>query len=395
MNGIEFLFALRSRTGNLDLKSEYGQSFKANAKEKLKKDLDEYILCPRPDSIEENNVLLIIGWLIELTAKQSIFTIHSALDIICRLAEPLHQIPINKILEKISEYLDLSNYQTNTQRKNRSFIYSLANYLTSTTGTKLQINLRVKKIQRDRTVRLIPGFSINEMPSKNEKEYWIIVIICALTGLRIAEILSLTPYNIIVTDQIYIFVYRGKGDKDRVAQSGKLPFKLKTILVDFINEKKRQKATYLFSISETGYTAAYQKVLYWLNTNEACDNTHAMRRLLANSLRAQNASLLEVANALGHSSVKTTAENYILIYPALQRKQQIEWFINRTNVYIPLKISIQANMKIQQVTREGFIKISKARENKLDCDQFPLYTSINLIRSRIIKISGTDRRENG
>lgn len=121
----------------------------------------------------------------------------------------------------------------------------------------------------------------------------------ALSGLRRAELLSLRCRDV---REGYLFVYRGKGDKDRVAP---IPRKLSLEVLDYIRDSGFQPSDRLFSIRKARFDALVKG--YALRAGIDDLTPHSLRHYFATRLIELGADLRKVQELLDHSDIGTTA----------------------------------------------------------------------------------------
>lgn len=133
----------------------------------------------------------------------------------------------------------------------------------------------------------------------------------ALSGLRRAELLSLRCRDV---KEGYLFVYRGKGDKDRVAP---IPRKLSLELLDYIREEGRGPADPLFPIWKARLDALVKG--YALRAGIDDLTPHGLRHYFATRLLELGADIRKVQELLDHADIATTAI-YLDVIPAHLRQ---------------------------------------------------------------------------
>jgi site-specific recombinase XerD len=127
----------------------------------------------------------------------------------------------------------------------------------------------------------------------------LIFLMLAFTGMRKSELLNLRPCDIV---NGFIYIRKGKGDKDRVIP---LAQHLVKPLRDYITEQNISSTDKLLSIKE--------KMLYYIVKKYALAagiddlSPHGLRHFFATTLVEQGAQLRAVQELLGHASIQTTA----------------------------------------------------------------------------------------
>jgi len=133
----------------------------------------------------------------------------------------------------------------------------------------------------------------------------------ALSGLRRAELLALRCRDV---REGYLFVYRGKGDKDRVAP---IPAKLSREILDYIREGGRGPSDPLFPIRNARLDALVKG--YALRAGIDDLTPHSLRHYFATRLIELGADLRKVQELLDHNDIGTTAI-YLDVIPAHLRQ---------------------------------------------------------------------------
>lgn len=133
----------------------------------------------------------------------------------------------------------------------------------------------------------------------------------AMSGLRRAELLALKSRDV---KEGYLFVYRGKGDKDRVAP---IPTKLSLEILDYIRESGFEPSDRLFPIGRARLDTLVKG--YALRAGIDDLTPHSLRHYFATRLLELGADLRTLQELLAHSDISTTAI-YLDILP--QRLRQ-------------------------------------------------------------------------
>ena len=121
----------------------------------------------------------------------------------------------------------------------------------------------------------------------------------ALSGLRRAELLALRCRDV---KEGYLFVYRGKGDKDRVAP---IPVKLSREVLGYIHESGFEPSDRLFSIHKTRLDNLVKGYARKAGINDL--TPHSLRHYFATRLLELGTDLRKVQELLGHADIRTTA----------------------------------------------------------------------------------------
>lgn len=133
----------------------------------------------------------------------------------------------------------------------------------------------------------------------------------ALSGLRRAELLALKCRDV---KEGYLFVYRGKGDKDRVAP---IPRKLSLELLDYIRERGFEPSDRLFPMGKTRLDTLVKGYARRAGIDDL--TPHGLRHYFATRLLELRADIRNVQELLGHADISTTAI-YLDVIPAHLRQ---------------------------------------------------------------------------
>lgn len=133
----------------------------------------------------------------------------------------------------------------------------------------------------------------------------------ALSGLRRAELLALRCRDV---KEGYLFVYRGKGDKDRVAP---IPRKLSLEVLDYIKESGFEPSDRLFPIRKARLDALVKGYALKVGIDDL--TPHGLRHYFATRLLELGADIRKVQELLDHADIGTTAI-YLDVIPAHLRQ---------------------------------------------------------------------------
>jgi site-specific recombinase XerD len=148
--------------------------------------------------------------------------------------------------------------------------------------------------------------SRNDKWAKVKQRDTLIFLMLAFTGMRKAELLNLRPCDIV---NGFIYIRKGKGDKDRVIP---LAQHLVKPLRDYITEQNISSADKLFSITPRMCYHIVKRYALAAGIDDL--SPHGLRHFFATTLVEQGAQLRAVQELLGHASIKTTAV-YLDIVP--------------------------------------------------------------------------------
>ena len=136
------------------------------------------------------------------------------------------------------------------------------------------------------------------------------------TGLRRDEAVTLKLSNIDFQDESITLI--GKGEKERTIY---LNERVITVLKSYINTERRESkynnSKYLFTTERSNkmHKETVNKIMNPYNINP-----HALRHFFAsNALNSGEASIVEVGNMLGHSSINTTSK---YLHPTLKEMKK-------------------------------------------------------------------------
>lgn len=382
-----FLSKLQAQSGSFEFKGSDKHSDKTLAKMMFRNTLEGY-LNQGTDSITvlSQNIKLLVDYLYEKTSHLGITTLHSHLDTISLLPDSITTSPLHEVLQDINIYAEKPKIKIKTKRQRNSILRSLAEFVSSKSGSQITIKnyFNNREIEEVVPKRLFPCPIYNDQKSR---ERIMILNFGVVTGLRIRELIPLRVKDVKITDCLFIFIIDGKGGKDRTIQSEILPLDTIKKLKEYVADKaKSGESTYLFSLATKKSSTAYENFRNWLATKGIWEEPHSMRRYFANRMRVLGYSIVEIANALGHSSILTTLENYLTIFPAFQRLQLIDWNNSQDFVNVPQTLSRKVNQDLNQfMSMEGFIKFSQSRSRQPGSGDFTLGQSVELLRNRILR----------
>jgi integrase/recombinase XerD len=132
-----------------------------------------------------------------------------------------------------------------------------------------------------------------------------------MSGLRRSELLALKCRDV---KEGYLFVYGGKGDKDRVAP---IPKKLSLEILDYVCMYGLGPSDRLFPIGKAWLDTLVKG--YALKAGIDDLTPHSLRHYFATRLLELGADLRSLQELLGHSDISTTAI-YLDVLPARLRE---------------------------------------------------------------------------
>ena len=183
----------------------------------------------------------------------------------------------------------------------------------------IKFKLKLKKIRRlphyhtkDEFDRLVQAIAERQDTwAKNKERDILIIKTLAYTGLRRAELLAVNCQNI---KQGFLFVYSGKGERDRVIPLIK---SLNAQLSDYINKNHLAPADRLFSIGPNRLARMIREAAARAGLTDI--TPHQLRHFFATRLVERGAELRKVQELLGHEDISSTAI-YLDVVPGHLRK---------------------------------------------------------------------------
>jgi len=172
----------------------------------------------------------------------------------------------------------------------------------------IEFKLKLKKIRRlpqyhtkEEFDWLVKAISQRQdtWAKKNKERDILIVKTLAYTGLRRSELLSLRCQDI---KQGFLFVYRGKGERDRVIPLIK---NLKNELIHYIKKNQLLPGDRLFPIGPNRLARIIRESAAMAGL--ANITAHPLRHYFANTLIERGAEIRKVQELLGHWDISTTA----------------------------------------------------------------------------------------
>ena len=133
----------------------------------------------------------------------------------------------------------------------------------------------------------------------------------AMSGLRRAELLALRVRDV---KEGYLFVSRGKGDKDRVAP---VPRKISLEILGYIRDHELEPSARIFPINRSRLDDLVKG--YALKAGIDDLTPHSLRHYFATRLLELGADLRSLQELLAHSDISTTAI-YLDVLPARLRE---------------------------------------------------------------------------
>jgi len=136
---------------------------------------------------------------------------------------------------------------------------------------------------------------LKEGRKKNRERNYIILKVLSESGLRVTELIELTPYNI--NYEANTFFIKGKGDKIRVVD---ISPELSQLVQMYVKSKNIPNKKPIFPLTRDGIRKMTWKF--------AGANPHIFRHTYAINLLRRTKNIRYVQKQLGHSSLSTTEE---------------------------------------------------------------------------------------
>jgi len=186
----------------------------------------------------------------------------------------------------------------------RSYYYSIKPYFAY---LEIPFKLRLRKERRlpryhsrDDISRILDVISQRaDVWAKLKDRDRLIITTLAQSGLRRAELLNLKCRDV---REGCLFVYSGKGDKDRTAL---IPRKLSLELLDYIRDKGLGLMDRLFPIGKSRLDTLVKG--YALKAGISDLTTHGLRHYFATRLLEVGVNLKNIQELMGHADIRTTA----------------------------------------------------------------------------------------
>ena len=214
--------------------------------------------------------------------------------------------------KKFLAHLRDQNYQPTTVEAYYHAIKPFLEFIGVPFKVKLKRQHRLPRYHSSNQLRSMLAIiaSRTDRWSKLKQRDTLIILMLAFTGMREAELLNLRLCDIV---NRFIYVRRGKGDKDRVIP---LSQHLVKPLQAYITAHNINITNKLFSIKSS---RLYQIIKNYALAAGIDDlSPHSLRHFFATTLVEQGAQLRAVQELLGHASIQTTAVYLDLIPRHLQ-----------------------------------------------------------------------------
>ena len=214
-------------------------------------------------------------------------------------------------LEAFMAYAKAKNYSSNTRSK---YFYSLRSlyafaYKKAIVDRNITLSMEVMKMPRKERNYLTEEEVSSLIKNIRSKLIKLIAEFLFNTGLRITECLTLKLDDVDLEKGL-IFVYEGKGRKDRVVPINNHLHKL---LVDYVqNWRESNGATRFFATKRSGQIS-YSYVNDTINKAakkagiKKQVSCHVLRHSFASALVRKDVGLVEIQKLLGHQSLAVTS----------------------------------------------------------------------------------------
>lgn len=219
--------------------------------------------------------------------------------------EDLKQVTILKTRDALLQLQKDKGYTITTiNRRMASFKALMTHYSTLNGFPNVTHSMRSFNDTRLKEVEFIPNHDVKniiERAKARDTQLYFIMGMLFNTGLRSAELLSLTVEN--VYEDCIIVV--GKGGKMRRVE-------LNTIAKDSLKTYLKEKSITEGRLLDMSYVTLRRRYASFLKECDIeCSRLHTTRRSFASNLIANGASLTDVSSLLGHSTTATLEKHYL------------------------------------------------------------------------------------
>ena len=169
-------------------------------------------------------------------------------------------------------------------------------------GYSLRLSRPLPRYLRDEDVPRL----FNVITSKRDRAMFMLMLRC---GLRVEEVAKLTMAALDLP-RSQLFVYEGKGVKDRVVYLSNDAYK---ILVQYLKARPSSRAKRVFLIERGRYKGKpiqvrgiQHRMQHYANKAGLKVSCHQLRQTMATQLLNADADLVTIQDLLGHTRIKTT-----------------------------------------------------------------------------------------
>lgn len=164
-----------------------------------------------------------------------------------------------------------------------------------------QVNNAPKWLTKNEKYRVIRAALIEQ-----DRRNTAIILTMLMTGVRVSELISLKPADIIISERKGTLTVRGKGNKTRTIL---IPSDLRDCLAEYIVEK-RATAEWLFDSQRSEQITAkgVQHLCAAIGTKAKVEGLtpHVLRHTYCHDLVTQGVNVFLVAKLAGHAKIETT-----------------------------------------------------------------------------------------
>jgi len=227
------------------------------------------------------------------------------------LDEPIEHIGHKKITSYV-DYLLGKKLAPKTINCHLGSIHSFYNYLVD--QEELQITNPVKKGYHLRLARPLPKHLQDEQVAglfriikrRRDRAMFMLMLRC---GLRVKEVANLT-IDAVDWHRRRLYVYHGKGDKDRVVYISDDTY---AALVAYVKQRLDSRVKKIFLVEKgackgkpLSIRGICKRIEYYSKKSGVNVSCHQLRHTMATQLLNADADLVTIQDLLGHTRIKTT-----------------------------------------------------------------------------------------
>jgi site-specific recombinase XerD len=227
------------------------------------------------------------------------------------LDEPIEHVGQKKITSYV-DYLLGKKLAPKTINCHLGSIHSFYDYLLE--QEELQITNPVKKGYHLRLARPLPKHLQDEqvarlfssIKSHRDRAMFMLMLRC---GLRVREVANLT-IDAVDWRRRRLYVYHGKGDKDRVVYASDDTY---AALVAYVKQRLGSRVKKIFLVEKGLYKGKplsirgiRKRIEYYAKKTGVNVSCHQLRHTMATQLLNADADLVTIQDLLGHTRIKTT-----------------------------------------------------------------------------------------
>jgi len=355
----------------------------------------QFQLGKLPDDEHQESAALVLGWLREYSSSAAPRSIHLVLDDMCMMLAEIKDTPIERYLEAISagQTDGTGLRQTELSHPARYFSTLRSFYRYAVKHKKIRLGIEIPRakqkplrMRRMLTLDDICNAAVNGIAETSRmrqstatsvtvsENFKALLLVSLITGFRINDCLALQLGDVNPTSGLEIIAGMPKNHRPLVARPTELLGEKISWAVEFIRRvwTKRLQETGMdlharffvgalfdpFAMQATErQNDSYQNIYRFSRRIGLEDGAHSLRRFLANDLRAHESSLLDVVNALGHSTIGTAPANYLQVYPLLQSEQLTAWLEQQCCLSAPADMPMKSFAQLLGISREGAFRL--------------------------------------